>query len=219
MSDFSGELDAVRRETGPRRIPAGEGHTVVLRRRYDAPIEEVWDAITDPDRIGRWFLPVTGDLRLGGSYQLKGNAGGEILVCEPPRLLKVTWVYGEAPTEKDVSEVEVRLAPGAGGDTEFELEHAAVVPDEFWARFGPGAVGVGWDMGLLGLALHLRDESIEDPEAWQLSPEGRAFATASAAAWGAALAAAGAADAEVAAAVENTTAFYAPDPEAPPAGG
>ena len=44
----------------------------------------MWDACTDPERIGRWFLPVSGDLRLGGRYQLEGNAGGEILRCEPP---------------------------------------------------------------------------------------------------------------------------------------
>ena len=31
--------------------------------------------------------PISGDLRLGGRYQLQGNAGGEILVCEPPQHL------------------------------------------------------------------------------------------------------------------------------------
>ena len=59
----------------------------MLRRRYDAAIEDVWDAVTDPDRLKRWFLPISGDLRVGGTFQLEGNAGGEILSCEPPRLL------------------------------------------------------------------------------------------------------------------------------------
>jgi uncharacterized protein YndB with AHSA1/START domain len=54
----------------------------------------VWDACTDPDRLNRGFLDVTGDLRLGGSYQLEGNAHGEILRCSPPRLLAVSWIYG-----------------------------------------------------------------------------------------------------------------------------
>jgi uncharacterized protein YndB with AHSA1/START domain len=213
MSDFIGELDAVDRAVGNRRIPAGEGRTVVLRRRYNAPVEDVWDAITDPERIGRWFLPVTGDLRLGGTYQLKGNAGGEIVACQPPRLLRVTWVYGEDPAETDVSEVEVRLSPAADGRTLLELEHAAVVDPKFWAEFGPGATGVGWDLGLLGLALHLRGGSIDDPDAWQRSPEARAFITRSSAAWGAAHQATGASGDEVAAAVANTTRFYAPDPD------
>ncbi|GAB2911484.1 hypothetical protein [Streptomyces mayteni] len=35
-----------------------------------------------------------------------------------------------------------------------EREHAAVVDPEFWERYGPGASGVGWDGGLLGLAEH-----------------------------------------------------------------
>lgn len=213
MTDIGDELNAVHRETGHRRIPAGEGQTVALRRTYDAPIEDVWDAITNPDRITRWFLPVTGDLRLGGTYQLKGNAGGEILRCEPPQLLKVTWVYGDNPTEADVSEVEARLTP-VNGRTVLELEHAAVVDPKFWAEFGPGAVGVGWDLTLLGLGLHLRDESLDDPEAWAQSPAGREFAARSSTAWGAALEAAGASSAEVATAVQNTTRFYAPDPDA-----
>src|SRR6266545_2660359 len=64
MTDILNELDAVQRETGHRRLDTGEDRTVVLRRRYDAPIEDVWDAVTNPDRINRWFLPISGDLRL-----------------------------------------------------------------------------------------------------------------------------------------------------------
>ena len=45
----------------------------------EAPVEEVWDALTDPDRIRRWMMPITGELKVGGSFQLEGNAGGEIL--------------------------------------------------------------------------------------------------------------------------------------------
>jgi uncharacterized protein YndB with AHSA1/START domain len=212
MTDFSKELDAVHRETGHRRIPAGDGRTVLLRREYDTPIDDVWDAITDPDRISRWFLPVTGDLRLGGRYQLKGNAGGEIRRCEPPTLLAVTWVFGEQPSEADVTEVEVRLSPGPDGGTVFELEHTAVTDPARWAEYGPGAVGVGWDLVLLGLGLHLRGGSIEDPEAWQVSAEARRLMATSSAAWGAAMEVAGASSAEAATAVRNTTNFYAPEP-------
>lgn len=212
MIDIANELNVVHRETGRRRLSAGEGHSVVLRRRYQAAIGDVWDAITNPERVGRWFLPVTGDLRLGGTYQLEGNAGGEILRCEPPHLLKVTWVVGDHPSGGGSSEVEVRLAAGADGETLLELEHVAVVDPAWWAEYGPGATGVGWDLALLGLSLHLRGESIGDPETWGASPEAREFMTSSSAAWGAALEAAGATRAEAAAAVANTTRFYAPDP-------
>ena len=96
-----------------------------------------------------------------------------------------------------------------------ELEHTAVVPDDRWAEYGPGAVGVGWDHGLLGLSLHLGGGSVGDPMAWQLSHEGREFATQSSLAWGVANEAAGADPAATARAVANTTAFYAPEPGAP----
>ena len=82
--------------------------------------------------------------------------------------------------------------PDGDEATIFELEHPAIVPDAGGRLFAPGAVGVGWDQGLLGLALHLRGGSVDDPTAWQLSDEGRAFATRSSEAWGAASAAAGA---------------------------
>jgi hypothetical protein len=44
MSDFVNWLTATHREVGRRRIAAGEARTALMRRRYEAPIEEVWDA-------------------------------------------------------------------------------------------------------------------------------------------------------------------------------
>jgi uncharacterized protein YndB with AHSA1/START domain len=215
MIDIVREIEAVEREVGSGRIAAGDGRAVRLRRTYDAPIDDVWDALTNPERISRWFLPISGDLRLGGRYQFEGNAGGEIVACERPNRLRVTWVYGVAADPADVSEVEVRLAAAGDESTTLELEHTAIVPDDRWDEYGPGAVGVGWDGGLLGLSLHLRGGSIDDPIAWQLSDEGREFNTRSSEAWGAANAAAGADPAAVAKSVANTTAFYTVDPNAP----
>jgi uncharacterized protein YndB with AHSA1/START domain len=207
MTDIFDELAAVHRETGRRRVGSADTRTVVLRRRYDAPIDDVWDAITDPARISRWFLPVSGDLRLGGTYQTEGNAGGEIVRCEPPRLLGVTWIFGE-PAEGDHSEVEVRLAEDGDG-TLFVLEHVATVDPDRWNEFGPGAVGVGWDLALLGLAAYLRGESF-DEATFATTPEARKCMTDSSEAWGAALAASGADDDDVKRVVANTTAFYVP---------
>ena len=213
MIDIVREIEAVQREVGTGKHAAGEGHVIRLRRTYDAPIEDVWDALTNPDRIGRWFLPISGDYRLGGRYQFEGNAGGEILECERPRWLRVSWVYGEVSSPADVSELELRLTSSADGATTFELAHTAIVPEEFWTTYGPGAVGVGWDGGMLGLSLHLAGGSLEDPLAWQVSDEGRAFYALSSEAWGAASLAAGEDPAAVAMMVANTTQFYAPDPQ------
>jgi uncharacterized protein YndB with AHSA1/START domain len=216
MIDIAKEIEAAQREVGTGRIAAGEGRTIRIRRTYGAAIDDVWDALTDPGRIGRWFLPISGDYRIGGQFQFEGNAGGTIVACERPNRLRVTWVYGEPASETDVSELEIRLTATAEEATELELEHTAIVPDEMWDQFGPGAVGVGWDQGMLGLALHLEGGSIADPMAWQLSDEGRDFATGSSVAWGAANRRAGADEASVARGVANTITFYAPDPDPAP---
>lgn len=208
MVDVDNELKSVQRET---TTGADQVHTVRLRREYDADVADVWDALINPERLPRWFVPVTGDFRVGGRYQVEGNAGGEILECEPPHRLRVTWVFGE---DAGFSEVAVTLSTADSGGTVFELLHSADVPPERWAEFGPGAVGVGWDLTLLGLSLHLGGGSLRDtgvdPEAWSVSEEGVRFALGSSAAWGAALEASGAEPEAVARAVTNTSRFYAP---------
>jgi uncharacterized protein YndB with AHSA1/START domain len=214
--DIVQEIAAVRRSTGDRETPAGNGKAVVLEREYDAPIDDVWDALTNPERINRWFLPISGEYRLGGRYQLEGNAGGEIVACERPNRFKVTWLYGEPASPVDISEVEVRLSRIADDRTRLQLEHVADVPVDRWDEYGPGAVGVGWEGAVLGLALHLAGGSIDDPNAWSVSDEGREFFTRSSNAWGEANRAAGANPEAAARAVARTTAFYAPEPEPVP---
>jgi uncharacterized protein YndB with AHSA1/START domain len=186
----------------------GERVSVLLRRGYDAPIGDVWAALTEPDRIKRWFMPISGELRVGGSFQLEGNAGGEILACEPPRLFRVTF---GGPT----SLVEVRLiAQGASGAL-LELEHT--VPIEM-AQSGAGAlyVGPGWDGALLGLDLFLRGETIGDPVAAANSPEAVEFSRQSVQAWAEVVKNSGTASAEeLAAATEVSLAQFATDQTSP----
>jgi uncharacterized protein YndB with AHSA1/START domain len=199
VNDLMAELEHVRRSVGED----GDAKVVELRRTYPALADDVWDALTNAERIPRWFLPISGDLRLGGRFQLEGNAGGEIRQCDPPRRLLVTWEFGG-----DTSLVSVDLAAREGG-TELLLRHTATV-GEHWAKFGPGAVGVGWELGLLGLALHLESggRAVEDPDAFTRSPEGVEFMRASAEAWGEAHAATGEEGAREAA--ERTSAAYGP---------
>ncbi|MBB1159835.1 SRPBCC family protein [Amycolatopsis dendrobii] len=210
MKDVLDELAAARRSMGATTLPAGEAYTVELRRRYDAPVEDVWNAVTDPQRLARWLKPVTGDLRLGGSFELEGGEHGEILRCEPPGLLRVSWLFGpDADEWPGTSEVEVRLSPGPAGDTEFELVHAAAVGEPMFPTYGPGAGGVGWDLHLLALARFLADGPVLDDEEFRTSPEGREFVRRSAVAWGEAHLVAGGDPQHAASAVEATTAFYA----------
>lgn len=141
------EAGETQRDVGRRRIAAGEARTARIRRRYDAPVEDVWEACTDPERLARWFLPISGELRVGGTFQLQGNAGGEILRCEPPHLLAVTWAFADRP----VDEVVLRLSPDGDEATVIELEHATVSGlvewEGQWLDVIPG-VGVGWELPL-----------------------------------------------------------------------
>ncbi|MEV4490669.1 SRPBCC family protein [Micromonospora coxensis] len=207
MTDVTHQIDAVRRTVGNRTLEAGEARVLTISQTYDAPLEDVWDACTSAERIPRWFLPITGELRLHGRYQFEGNAGGVIQRCDPPKSFSATWEYAE-----EVSWIEVRLSPEGDGRTRFELEHVAHVDDERWLQFGPGAVGVGWDGALLGLASHLAaDGSGITPEqaaAWMASEEGRRFFTLSGERWGEADIAGGADPEAARAAAARTIAAY-----------
>lgn len=209
MKDVFDELSAARRKMGTATLPAGEAYTMELTRRCDAPLEDVWDAITNPERIGRWMKPVTGDLHLGGAFVLDGGEHGEILECEPPRVLRVSWMFGPGADEwPGTSEVEVRLSAASTGGTEFELVHAAAVGEPMFPTYGPGAGGVGWDLHLLTLASFLSGGEILEHEEFSASSAGREFSRRSAAAWGEAHLAGGGEPGQVADAVEATTAFY-----------
>jgi uncharacterized protein YndB with AHSA1/START domain len=206
MINVSQQINAVRRRVGSRTLEAGEARTVIVSQIYQALATDVWDACTNPDRIPRWFLPITGDLRAGGRYQLQGNAGGVIESCDPPKSFSATWEYGG-----EVTWIEVRVTAEPDGSTRLVLEHIAHVGGQRWAEFGPGAVGVGWDMGLLGLATHLSTGAPvnrQEVAAWMASAGGRQFMTASSERWCEADIAAGADEAGARAAADRTTAAY-----------
>jgi uncharacterized protein YndB with AHSA1/START domain len=206
MTDVTQEISAIEREVGSRRLEAGEARVVTVSRVYGTHLEDLWDACTNPERIPRWFMPVSGELRLGGRFQLEGNAAGTIESCDPPNAFTATWEYGG-----EVSWIDVRLLPEGDARTRLRLEHVAHVDDERWEQFGPGAVGVGWDLGLLGLGSHLGSGAGIGPAeaaAWMASEEGVRFVTLSSQGWGEASAAAGT-DADAArAAADRTTGFY-----------
>lgn len=209
--DIAGYIGAVTREVGSREHEGRPARVVAARRTYDTTIEDVWDALTNAERIPRWFLPISGDLRLGGRYHLQGNAGGQITRCEPPRHLAVTWEYGG-----DVSWVTVGLSEDPKGGTRLELEHVAHVSDERWDQFGPGAVGVGWDLAIMGLGLHLATGAVADRQeaaAWMASVEGKDFMRRGSKDWCRASIAGGTDEAAATAAAGRTAAFYTGESE------
>jgi uncharacterized protein YndB with AHSA1/START domain len=187
----------------------------IARRIYRAAQADLWDALTNADRIPRWFLPVSGDLRVGGRYQTQGNAGGVIERCKEPESFAVTWEFGGT-----VSWLEVTLIPD-GERTTLELAHEAHVTPELWGQFGPGAVGVGWDLALMGLGRHIDTGAAVDPRvaaAFAASPDGADFIRAAAAGWAGAAVADGDDPGAAEQAAARTVAFYTTPPGAPAGG-
>jgi uncharacterized protein YndB with AHSA1/START domain len=214
MIDVSHEINATRRTVGSRTLEAGDARVLTISRSYAAEPDDVWDACTNPERIRRWFLPISGDLREGGHFQLEGQAGGTILRCDAPRGFSATWEYGG-----EVSWIELRLTPDANGGTRFELEHTAAVGDTRWAEFGPGAVGVGWDLLMLGLGRYVETGTPPDPSeaaAWTMSADGKDFIRRSSEGWGDASIAGGTDPTSARAAAQRTTAFYTGEAAPPP---
>ena len=176
---------------------------VSLSRTYATTVDDLWDAVTDGQRIPRWFAPVSGELELGGRYQVEGNAGGRVTACERLTHFALTWEFAG-----DVSWVDVRITDEEAG-VRISLTHTALLSPH-WDTYGPGAVGVGWEMGLLGLAFHIAepDAPRPDEEAFAASRDGRAFIAGSSDGWAQAAMAAGTDAGDAQAAARRTTAFY-----------
>src|SRR5258708_32256275 len=94
-----------RPELRRRAIPAGEARVAVFTRTYETTIDDLWQACTDPERLKRWYVPVTGDFRVGGTFQQVNMGSGTIAACEAPSLPKRSVAGGADGTE-------LRLSPG-----------------------------------------------------------------------------------------------------------
>ena len=197
-------LAAMTRTVSFLEIEGQPASAVNLSRGFATSVADLWDAVTVADRIPRWFAPVSGNLESGGRYQVEGNAGGSITECVPLSHFALTWEFAG-----DVSWVEVSLSQVAAGEVRLSLTHTALL-SEHWDTYGPGAVGVGWEMAYLGLALHIADPSWPKPdmEEFATSTEGRAFITGSSEAWAQAAIAAGTEPEVANAAAGRTAAFY-----------
>lgn len=134
----------------------GDRFDLSFERIYATTVDDVWDAVTDPERLARWMAPYRGDLRLGGRWEALNSDGsvfswGTVTACEPPRTYSTTWEYeGE-----DTSVVTVTVAEHPAGAT-LELRH-----DHLQDR----GYGAGWQAYLeeLDEALGLAPSAVVDP--------------------------------------------------------
>lgn len=210
--DLASHLGAMSRTVENLERDGQPMKAVIASRVFDTDAADLWDAITSPARIKRWFSPVTGDLQLGGRFHVENNASGTITACEPHKHIAGTWEFAGA-----ISWIEINFtAEGTG--TRLELRHIAPI-NEHWDNFGPGAVGVGWELGFLGLGAHLErpaDDVRAEGTGWESSPEYKSLVRASSDGWGAAAIAAGENSEHALAAAEATRQFYSG--EASPSG-
>ncbi|MEI2778119.1 MAG: SRPBCC domain-containing protein [Tetrasphaera sp.] len=116
---------------------------------------DLWEALTDPERLRRWIAEVEGDLRVGGIFRARFTSGwegsGEVLVCDAPsRLVVETTEDGGAPTT-----VEARLQAVATG-TRLVIEERGIAAGQV------AAYRIGWQVHVEDLGRYLRDQPIAD---------------------------------------------------------
>ena len=124
------ELGALRRD--------GERLAVRFERIYEATLEEVWRALTEPDELAGWLAPARQvELRPGGKVQLDfgddDQMHGVVQEVEPPRVLEYRWDF---PGEWE-SVVRFELRPHERGVL-LVLDHRALPPET------AAAYGAGW---------------------------------------------------------------------------
>jgi uncharacterized protein YndB with AHSA1/START domain len=204
--DIAAHLGAVHREVRNVERDGQSAKDVVASRIYDTDSRDLWDAVTSPERVRRWFSPVSGELRLGGRYAVEGNASGTITACEEGRYFAATWEF-----MGHVSWIEVHIEP-VGAGARLELHHIAPHPNPHWDQFGAGAAGVGWELGLLGLAEHIKrpadDVRAEGLNGWETSAEAKQLVRGASEGWGKASAEGGDDPTQAMRAAEATRRFY-----------
>jgi uncharacterized protein YndB with AHSA1/START domain len=119
-------------------------------RTFAHPPEKVWRAITEPEHLAHWFpTTIEGERTAGARLRFAFPGGeapafdGEMLACEPPRLLELRW-------GSDVLRLELRPTP----------EGTVLTLLDTLDDRGKGARdGAGWHVCLQSLAEHLRGDA------------------------------------------------------------
>lgn len=104
---------------------------VVVERTYDAPVEKVWQAITDKDQMKEWYFDVPEFKAEPGcefSFKGKGKTGEQhvhlckVTTVEVNRKLAYSWQY---KGQEGYSEVTFDLTP-VGNKTKLRLTHTGL---------------------------------------------------------------------------------------------
>lgn len=125
---------------------ATERDAIVAEIQISAPAERIFAALTTPEQLQLWFhggseCPMKTwkmDARPGGSYSYRAGTGsaavdaivemechGEIVECDPPRVLAYTWIASWHENPKRSTLVRWELTPRAGG-THVKVTHSGL---------------------------------------------------------------------------------------------
>jgi len=125
---------------GRLRSAAGKG-VVRIEDLLDAPVDDVWSALTDPGRLLQWLGEVEGDLRLGGEFRAHFFASGwkgtgRVEACEPQQRLLVLTRDEDEPDAPDEHAVEATLT--ADGEQTLLAWEERYMPPDLLAAYGAG---------------------------------------------------------------------------------
>lgn len=156
---MSGNTPGGARILGSLRSSDGKG-VVRMADRFHTDIDDVWSALTDPQRLGRWLGEVEGDLRLGGEFRARFFASGwegtgRVQACEPPQRFLVVTSEAGAPSEHAI---EATLSAD-GDQTILVIEERGMPLDQL------AAYGAGVQVHVEDLAAHLVDHDRCDAQA------------------------------------------------------
>ena len=116
----------------------GDRGSVRFTRRLGTSLDDAWQVVSDPERIARWFAPVTVTDKEWITYWDDGReyAKGEILTCEPHRLIEVSWFASDDAEPLVETLLRVTLSADDEGVL-LVLEHDNVLTADL-IQYGPG---------------------------------------------------------------------------------
>ena len=118
----------------------GEG-VVRMEDRLDTGIDDLWGALTHPDRLAQWFGELEGELSRGGEVRVRialaGERTGRVEACEPPRRLLLTMRDPDPqPGQPEQTVIEAELT-AEGAQTRLVWEERGM-PVDLLPAYGTG---------------------------------------------------------------------------------
>lgn len=154
--------NAPRRERVLGSLGTADGTGVVrMEDRFQTDIDDLWSALTEPDRLARWLGKVEGDLRLEGAFRAhffasEWEGSGRVEACDPPQRLMVRTKDAE---ELEEHTIEARLTSDGEGTT-LVIEERGMPVDHL------AAYGAGIQIHVEDLAAFLGGRNRTDASRW-----------------------------------------------------